>query len=252
MSEMDALRAKYLETLMEAAGKSLTDDERKASATIVRIKADGTKEYRYPMPDLQHARIALAMVESDDLSQGEKEKVRTRAEKMLEAKSGKPMPPWMKDEEKDGKSKKGYHKMPNGKMMKGEKHNEEMKEGGWDKPWTKDDESKMPADEKKMMMEAWSKMGDADKKKMMKEFGSYGTRMKKHMMEGYGMKKEPMKEANGMIGAKADPNPPTNKKMMETWSGGGDMGQTGDPKKKPMKGKGKSWLAKSDSESPAA
>jgi len=205
MSEMDALRAKYLETLMEAAGKSLTDDERKSSATIVRTKADGTKEYRYPMPDLQHARIALAMVESDDLSQGEKEKVRTRAEKMLEAAGMKKSMPWMKDKDmddddeesdKDEKPKKGYHKMPNGKMMKGEKHS--------------------------------------------------------GMKEGYGKKKEPMKEANGMIGSKADPNPPTDKKMMETWSGGGDMGQTGDPKKKPMKGKGKSWLAKGDSESPAA
>ena len=278
MSDMDALRAKYFEMMMEAAGQSLTAEQRKASATIIRTKADGTKEYKFPMPDEKHARLALSMINTSDLSRTEKEKVRNRAEKMIEAKGGKPMPPWMKDEEKDeekkdSKSKKGYHKMPNGKMMKGEKHSEEMKEGGWDKPWSKEDESKMPADEKKKMMEAWSKMGDADKKMMMKEYGSYGPPMKKYMMEGYGMKKEPMKEtgamvpagdailpkkggpqakkdlmkeANGMVGSKADPNAPTNKKMMENWEGGGDMGQTGDPKKKPIKGKGKSWLAKGD------
>jgi hypothetical protein len=184
MSDLDALRMTYLTTLLESAGRDLTDDERKASATIVRMREDGTKEYRYPMPDTNHARIALAMVEADDLSESEKDKVRTRAEKMLEAAGmKKSMPPWMKDKMKDGdeeeaegdekKAKKGQHKMPNGKMMKGEKHSS--------------------------------------------------------MKEGYGKKKEMMKEGYGKD---------------EEWSGGGDTGKTGDPKKKPMKGKGKSWLAK--------
>jgi hypothetical protein len=243
MSDLDGLRDKYLSILMEEADKALSAEERKSSATIIRTKNDGTKEYKFPMPDEKHARLALSMINTSDLSQSEKEKVRSRAERMIEA------------------ADKGYHKMPDGKMMKDEDHRK-MKEGGWDKPWTKEDESKMPADEKKMMMEAWSKMGDADKKKMMKEYGSYGAPMKKYMMEGYGMskkmveghgkKKESMKEASGMVGTKASGNPPTDKKMAEMSDDGSDMDKTGDPKKKPVKTKGKSWLAKGDSEPSAS
>lgn len=200
---MDALRTKYLETLFEAATEGLTIEQRKASATVVRTKADGTKEYHFPIVNEQQAAIALAMVEYADLSEAEKDRVRTKAERLLEAMGKKKsMPPWLKDkmeddeEEDEDKPKKGYHKMPDGKMMKGEKHS--MKEGYGKKPGM--------------------------------------------MKEGYG-KKESMKEANGMIGSKADPNAPTNKKMVKDWEGGGDMGQTGDPKKKPMKTK-KTWLAK--------
>lgn len=225
MSDMDALRDKYLSILMEEASSSLTAEQRKSSATIIRTKADGTKEYKFPMPDEKHARLALSMINTSDLSQTEKEKVRNRAERMLEAK-GKSMPPWMKndedsdpDDEDDKKDKKGYHKMPNGKMMKGEKHS--MKEGYGKK--------KEPMKETGAMVPA----GDA----ILPKKG------------GPKAKKDLMKEANGMIGAKASDNPPTNKKMMENWEGGGDMGQTGDPKKKPIKSK-KSWLAKGDTPPP--
>ena len=207
MTDHDALRAKYFELMMEAASKDLTADQRKASATIVRTKADGTKEYKFPIPDVKHARLAMSMLDQSDLSKGEMDKVRAKATSMLEA-------------------QKGYHKMPDGKMMKGDKH-EDTKEGDWDKPWTKEDESKMSADEKKKKMMEYGK-----KKEMMKEGGPMvpagdalvpkkgGPKAKKDLMkEGHGMKKD--------------------------WEGAGDTGETGDPKKKPSKSKG-SWLAKGD------
>lgn len=208
MSDMDALRTKYLEMLFESASEGLTAEQRKASATVVRTKADGTKEYHFPIVNAEQASIALAMIEHADLSEAEKDRVRTKAERLLEAMGKKKsMPPWLKDkmededeDDADDMPKKGYHKMPNGKMMKGAKHGS-MKEG----------------------------------------YGGYGK--KQMMKEGWDKKKESMKEANGMIGSKADPNSPTNKKMVKDWEGGGDMGQTGDPKKKPVKTK-KTWLAK--------
>lgn len=200
MSDMDALRAKYFEMMLEAAGANLSADERKSSATIIRHKADGTKEYKFPMPDVKHARLALSMINTSDLSQSEKEKVRNRAEKMLEsAGMKKSMPPWMKDKEDESKEK--------------------------EVPGSKADRAEDKAE------------GEMDDMPMKK-----GKKMP--MKESMGKKKSMMKEANGMVGSKADPTPSTSKKMMKDWEGGGDMGQTGDPKKKPMKAKGKSWLAK--------
>ena len=157
--DFDYLRVKYLEILIEAEGERLSPEMRQKHATIVRTKSDGTKEYKFPIPDKKHARLALSMIDQSDLTSAEKTKVRNAANKMLG---------------RDGEEK--------------------MEEAGWDKPWTKEDESKMSDDEKKKMQESWGKMSDDEKKKMMKEYGSYGPKMKKKMMEGWGMKKNYKKE----------------------------------------------------------
>lgn len=56
---------------------------RKRSATIVRTKPDGTKEYKFPIPDPAHAKAALAFLNRSDLTPAEKAKVRRKAYSML-------------------------------------------------------------------------------------------------------------------------------------------------------------------------
>lgn len=53
----------------------LTEAQRKKSATIGKD--------RYPMPDKNHARLALAMINKGGLSDSQKEVVRARAHKVL-------------------------------------------------------------------------------------------------------------------------------------------------------------------------
>jgi peptidoglycan hydrolase-like protein with peptidoglycan-binding domain len=64
-------------------GKGLSATARKASATIVRTKPDGTKEHKFPIPDKGHARAALAYLNSSDLSPDEKKKVKAKAKSKL-------------------------------------------------------------------------------------------------------------------------------------------------------------------------
>lgn len=211
MTDHDALRAKYFELMMEAASKDLTADQRKASATIVRTKADGTKEYKFPIPDVKHARLAMSMLDQSDLSKGEMDKVRAKATSMLEA-NGKSVPPWVKKKDDESAEKE----VPGSAADKAE-----------------DDAEGEKDDPKKMKGKMGGKMAPPFKKKeMMKEGGPMvpagdalvpkkgGPKAKKDLMkEGHGMKKD--------------------------WEGAGDTGETGDPKKKPSKSKG-SWLAKGD------
>lgn len=53
----------------------LNEKQREKSATIGKD--------RYPMPDKNHARLALAMINRGGLSAEEKSKVRARADRML-------------------------------------------------------------------------------------------------------------------------------------------------------------------------
>lgn len=53
----------------------LNEEQRKKSATIGKD--------RYPMPDKEHARLALAFINKGGLSESQKAKVRARAHKML-------------------------------------------------------------------------------------------------------------------------------------------------------------------------
>jgi hypothetical protein len=56
---------------------------RKKTATI-KEKQDGTKRYRFPMPDKAHARNALARLpQAKGLTAEEKTKIRNRALRML-------------------------------------------------------------------------------------------------------------------------------------------------------------------------
>jgi len=56
---------------------------RKKTATI-REKQDGTKRYRFPMPDKAHARNALARLpQAKGLTAAEKTKIRNRAYRIL-------------------------------------------------------------------------------------------------------------------------------------------------------------------------
>lgn len=57
--------------------------DRKRSATIVRKKIGGQKEYKFPIPDKAHAKAALSRINQSDLSPEEKAKVRRRAYRML-------------------------------------------------------------------------------------------------------------------------------------------------------------------------
>jgi hypothetical protein len=67
------------EGAVEVYAARLSAEERKRSAVIVRTKANGTKEYKFPIPDVSHARLALAMINQSDLTEEEKKKVRRRA-----------------------------------------------------------------------------------------------------------------------------------------------------------------------------
>ena len=59
---------------------------RKRTATIIE-KQDGTRRYRFPMPDKAHARNALARLpQAKGLSAEEKAKIRRRAERILAGK----------------------------------------------------------------------------------------------------------------------------------------------------------------------
>jgi len=61
---------------------------RKRTATIVE-KQDGTKKYRFPLPDLPHARNALARLpQAHGLSSAEKATIRRRAERMIASAKG--------------------------------------------------------------------------------------------------------------------------------------------------------------------
>ena len=53
----------------------LNEEQRKKSATIGKD--------RYPMPDKEHARLALAFINKGGLSPAEKDKVRARAQSIL-------------------------------------------------------------------------------------------------------------------------------------------------------------------------
>jgi hypothetical protein len=230
MSDLDALRTKYFELMLEAAGKDMTAEQRKSSATVVRTKADGTKEYKYPIPDVKHARLALSMIDQSDLSKGEKDKVRAKATSMLEA-NGKSMPPWMKKKDDESTEKE----VPGSAADKAEDKAEGEKD-----------------DSKKMKGKMNGKMAPPFKKKEeMKEGGPMVPAGDALLPKKGGpkAKKDLMKEANGMVGAKAEEASPTNEKMAKDWEGAGDTGKTGDPKKKPVKAKGKSWLAKPPSSS---
>jgi hypothetical protein len=76
---------------MEEAGKlvevaesaPLNASSRRKHATVVRAKADGTKEYKFPIPDKAHARVALARINQSDLTEGEKARVKKRAYRVL-------------------------------------------------------------------------------------------------------------------------------------------------------------------------
>jgi peptidoglycan hydrolase-like protein with peptidoglycan-binding domain len=69
------------EQLME--GKAISAQARKASATVVRTKPDGSKDYKFPIPDKDHAKAALAYLNKSDLSDEEKKKVRAKAKAKL-------------------------------------------------------------------------------------------------------------------------------------------------------------------------
>ena len=56
---------------------------RRRHATVVRTNKDGTKEYKFPIPDKAHARAALARLNQSDLSAEEKAKVKRRAYRVL-------------------------------------------------------------------------------------------------------------------------------------------------------------------------
>jgi len=61
----------------------ITREKRKATASI-REKQDGTKRYRFPMPDAAHARNALARLnQAKGLSSDEREKIVQRAFRIL-------------------------------------------------------------------------------------------------------------------------------------------------------------------------
>jgi hypothetical protein len=68
---------------VEIYAARLSAEERKRSAVIVRTKPDGSKEYKFPIPDVNHARLALAMINQSDLTEEEKKKVRRRALEVL-------------------------------------------------------------------------------------------------------------------------------------------------------------------------
>lgn len=61
----------------------LSAAQRRESAVVVRTSKDGTKEYKFPIPDKAHARQALRMIDQSDLTDSEKEKVRRRAKEVL-------------------------------------------------------------------------------------------------------------------------------------------------------------------------
>jgi hypothetical protein len=63
--------------------RTIKRSTRKRSATIVE-KQNGTKRYRFPMPDKAHARNALARLpQAKGLSSAEKARVRARANRIL-------------------------------------------------------------------------------------------------------------------------------------------------------------------------
>jgi hypothetical protein len=72
-------------TDMEEVAESapLNASARRKHATVVRNKPGGGKEYKFPIPDKAHARLALAMVDRSDLTPAEKAKVKKRAYRVL-------------------------------------------------------------------------------------------------------------------------------------------------------------------------
>lgn len=56
---------------------------RRKHATVVRKNSDGSKTYKFPIPDKAHARAALARLNQSDLSSAEKTKVKKRAYRVL-------------------------------------------------------------------------------------------------------------------------------------------------------------------------
>ena len=83
-----ASRKSSSKTMMKHPGGSRTikREVRKRTATIIE-KQDGTKRYRFPMPDKAHARNALARLpQAKGLSAEEKAKIRRRAERILAGK----------------------------------------------------------------------------------------------------------------------------------------------------------------------
>lgn len=68
-------------------GKTIAVSVRKRTATIIEHKSGpkgGETRYRFPMPDLAHARNALARLsQAKGLSMEEKQKIRRRALRML-------------------------------------------------------------------------------------------------------------------------------------------------------------------------
>lgn len=71
----------------------LTATERKRSATIVQKKSGpngGSTKARFPMPDKQHARLALAdLPKAKGLSAAQKAKIRARAHAILGSGKGR-------------------------------------------------------------------------------------------------------------------------------------------------------------------
>lgn len=61
----------------------LNASARRKHATIVRTASDGSKTFKFPIPDKAHARAALARLNQSDLSAEEKAKVKKRAYRML-------------------------------------------------------------------------------------------------------------------------------------------------------------------------
>lgn len=70
-----------LEDVAEAA--PLNAAARRKHATVVRTNKNGTKQYKFPIPDKAHARAALRMIDQSDLTPAEKAKVKKRAYRVL-------------------------------------------------------------------------------------------------------------------------------------------------------------------------
>lgn len=71
------------ETELATKEAYLSATERRKHATIVRTHVDGSKEYKFPIPDKAHAKAALSRLDQSDLSAAEKAKVKRRAYRML-------------------------------------------------------------------------------------------------------------------------------------------------------------------------
>lgn len=72
----ELVEVQFLEAMLNTAA-------RRKHATVVRTKSDGSKEYKFPIPDKAHARAALARLEQSDLTPAEKAKVKKRAYRVL-------------------------------------------------------------------------------------------------------------------------------------------------------------------------